>query len=162
MVRTDDNVILNYPLLTSQLLGEASEYENDMLTVKCPMPLKNYRPIQSKPSSGTLLSKWSMQVDEYQQRLLPTHCTGWVYVTTPELSLRLAEMATNLRPEEMRASKVCDYFITGIVRERIAGSGVDMLTSGLSKNPWKNLLSTCPVLTTIYRHLIDGVVEKLF
>ena len=128
VVRTEDNVILNYPLLTTQLLGEASDYEKDTLTVKCPMPSKNYRACRLKPGSGTLLSKWSLQGDEYQRRVLPAYCTGWVYVTSPELSLRLAEMATNLQPEEMTTSKVCDRFITGIVRERISGSSVDMLT----------------------------------
>ena len=50
----------------------------------------------------------------------PDYCSGWAYVTTPALGLRLAEMAANVDPGKM-CLRLEDLFITGMLRERIQG-----------------------------------------
>ena len=126
------------------------------------MPFRHCRPLRPHPQDtehrARAVAKWGLKYSEWPRKYLPDYCIGWAFVKTPELAIRLAETATNLTPMERQPSKVCDYFITGVVRERIPGSAVDTLTNELSNNPWKNLMSMCPWLTEKYRHFIDKVV----
>ena len=64
--------------------------------------------------------KWATHWQECDIKHSPDYCSGWAYVVTPKLGLRLAEVAANVAP-----GKIClrleDLFITGMLRERIEG-----------------------------------------
>ena len=68
---------------------------------------------------GQLL-RWSDFLVHFLLKRFPDFCTGYAYVTTPKLALRIAEMAANMRPHNM-ALHLEDVFITGMLRERIEG-----------------------------------------
>ena len=57
---------------------------------------------------------------ECDVKLSPDYCSGWAYVMTPKLGLRLAEVAANVDPGTM-CLRLEDLFITGMLRERIQG-----------------------------------------
>ena len=141
-----------------QLLMLEEDYEKDKFIIRCPMPFRNSKPIRPWPRSplqSKAFEKWGLKYSEWPRRYLPDYCVGWAFVTTPDMAIRLAEVANNLTPAEQRASKVCDYFITGMLRERIPGSGVETLTI---KWFWFKFWYSCPYLTELYRHYFDDVV----
>ena len=64
--------------------------------------------------------KWGTDWRECDVKHSPDYCSGWAYVTTPRLGVRLAEMAANVDPGKM-CLRLEDLFITGMLRERIEG-----------------------------------------
>ena len=90
--------------------------------VICACSPRNSRPIIPPAIGGrhTVHGKWGTDWRECDVKHSPDYCSGWAYVTTPRLGVRLAEMAANVDPGKM-CLRLEDLFITGMLRERIEG-----------------------------------------
>jgi len=164
LLKIDDNVVLSYTNLMSQIeekYGGIANYPDGV--IECPSPMRNMRPWRPRPSGGssTVMGKWSVKTYEMDRRVWPDFCPGWAYVTTPSTAIQLAEMTANLPPSLLRLNRLDDIFVVGVAREHIEGAKVEQLSGGVLGDLWNSQLSYCPwmgITKAIFFN--DVVLEK--
>ena len=159
ILKTDDDAKLNYSVVLKQLESKHGSSSPELL-VECPSPFKHMKTERFRPNDpNSLLNKWAFSEEEISRRNLPPYCNGWVYVTTPDTAIRLAEMATNMPSKLMKINRMDDLFY-GFVLEQIEGARVEQLAGGPYGSLWNNILSQCPFLGTSKNVFFNQVVIK--
>ena len=118
-----------------------------------------FRNFQPERRTDGLNRKWSVSRAMYPADRYPAYCNGWLYVLTPALARNIAAAAATT-PFHF----VDDIFVTGLARERVAGSRVEYLTGRgrggrLWRWLWTEVLSHCPLFGLLYHHLLQEVAD---
>ena len=94
------------------------------------------------------------------RRVFPSFCPGWAYVTTPEMGIRIAEMASNMPVHVQKMKRLDDIYMTGMVVERIPDSNVEQIYGGRTGYWWDAHLSFCPFLGITKATFFNDIVLR--
>lgn len=96
-MKTDDNVVIDFPRL-SQSLVEV-EVEDVIL---CPSVMRNLKVWRHNESM--MMGKWAVDRKAWAPLTYLPHCNGWLYVTTPKVMYSVTHVShrTPLSPRLAR------------------------------------------------------------
>merc|ERR1711997_650331 len=94
------------------------------------------------------------------RRVYPSFCPGWAYLTTPDMAIKLAEMASNLPPKLLKLKRLDDMFMTGFALEQIPGAKLEQLSGGYSGDLWNDYWSYCPFMGIVKAIFFNDIVLK--
>lgn len=150
LLKADDDIFVS-PTRLVTIMEEKYPGETvpDKNTIHCVL-FRNFRP-ERRPDGVN--QKWSVSREMYPRERYPPYCNGWLYVLPPVLARNIAMAAT-----ETPYHFVDDIYVTGLARERVAGSRVQYLASGrIWTWLWTEVLSPCPLFGLLYHHLLPEV-----
>lgn len=120
ILKVDDDILVNTPMLKKFLSEEVSPYgaENVIMcnTIVHARTLRSYR------------SKWRISFEEYPHRYFPTFCRGMAIVYSPDIVFKLYGKAQITK----KYIKLDDVFYTGITAESVGFTGHSNLATFVS------------------------------
>lgn len=157
IARIDDNAVLDLDRLVRTLHYSDNLGINTDMDILCSFPFRNQRPIIYRKWAGydTVSGKWSYKLKEFSEKYLPDYCVGWVYVLTPKLAGAMAQVASNMAGNELKANVISDYFINGLIRRKIVNSRVMPFIPNSYKT---ETLLQCPFLASLANVFFNDIV----
>ena len=152
VAKIDDDITMDLNQLMSILEKKHGDQPMPDM-IECPSTMRNMRPWRQNHSQS-IMGKWAISQEDMSRRVYPDFCPGWLYVTTPRVGLALAEVSL-VTPEDplMKVARLDDIFVSGFVRERVEGVGVQQFHAGLTGQSWNRFFSHCPFL---------GITKNIF
>ena len=153
VVKVDDDVKLDIDHL-QRILNRKYGGSGDLIPdfIECPSVMRNMRPWR-QTHSKSIMSKWSISVEDMSRRVYPDFCPGWAYVTTPRVGLALAEVSVKNHGKLMKTARLDDIFVTGFLREFLPWVKLRQLNDGAMGSAWNHFFSHCPYL---------GITKNIF
>lgn len=154
VAKTDDNVDMDVAELL-EILG--SRRDGDKQFIACSVPSRNIA--TGRLARPHMRGNWSLTKDQLDADTLPDFCSGFLYVTRPEVGAALAQAGLQLYRDSEDVVITEDYLIAGVLREKIPGVDVETLRSDrVSDWAWQNYLSHCPWLVTTRQTFFNDLV----
>lgn len=156
VAKTDDNVVMNITRLLS-ILGTREERDVDKWFIACSVPSRNIA--TGRLTRPNMRGNWSLTKDQLDADILPDFCSGFLYVTRPEVGAGLAQAGLEMYRDSEDVVITEDYLIAGVLREKIPGVDVESLrTDRVTDWVWQKYLSHCPWLVTTRQTFFDDLV----
>ena len=150
--KTDDNVVLDMDRLIN-ILRERTRSTKDFIA--CSVPSRNIA--TGRLARPHMRGNWSLTKEELEVDILPDFCTGFLYVTTPQVGAALVQVGLVLYSQtEVVVTE--DYLIAGVLRERLPDVSLEALETGVTARMWQNFFSHCPWLTTVKQTFFNDLV----
>jgi len=149
--KTDDNVELDMDRLISIL--RTRRRSKDFMA--CSVPSRNIA--TGRLSRPNMRGNWSLTKEELDVDILPDFCSGFLYVTTPQVGAALVQVGLQLYGQtDVVVTE--DYLIAGVLRERLPTISLETLESGVAARMWQDLFSHCPWLSTVKQTFFNDLV----
>ena len=152
--KTDDNVVLDMDKLIS-ILKERRMAGKEFIA--CPVPSRNIG--VGRLSRPNMRGNWSLTKDQHEADILPDFCSGFLYVTSPQVGAALVQVGLALYSQtEVVVTE--DYLIAGVLRERLPSVSLETLDTGVSAWAWQHIFSHCSWLTTVKITFFNDLVKS--
>lgn len=155
VAKTDDNVLMNVTQLMHIL---NSRQDSQKQFIACSVPSRNIA--TGRSPRPHMRGNWSLTKDQLEDDVLPDFCSGFLYVTKPQIGAALAQAGLHMYRDGSDDVVITeDYLIAGVLREKVPGLGVETLrTDRLTDFIWQNYLSHCPWLVTFRQTFFNDLV----
>lgn len=156
VAKTDDNVVMNVTRLLSILRTREAKDVNKWF-IACSVPSRNIA--TGRLTRPNMRGNWSLTKDQLDADILPDFCSGFLYVTRPEVGAGLAQAGLEMYRDSEDVVITEDYLIAGVLREKIQGVDVETLRSDhFTDWVWQRYLSHCPWLVTTRQTFFDDLI----
>jgi len=154
VAKTDDNVDIN---LTDLLKILNSRHDDDKHFIACSVPSRNIA--TGRLSRPHMRGNWSLTKEQLEPDKIPDFCSGFLYVTKPQVGAALAQAGLHMYGDSEDVVITEDYLIAGVLREKVSGVDVETLRSDrVTDYLWQNYLSHCPWLVTLRQTFFNDLV----
>lgn len=154
VAKTDDNVMMNVTHLMNVL---NSRQDSEKQFIACSVPSRNIA--TGRSSRPHMRGNWSLTKDQLEDDVLPDFCSGFLYVTKPQIGAALAQAGLHMYRYSDDVVITEDYLIAGVLREKVPGLAVESLRSDrVTDLIWQNYLSHCPWLVTLRQTFFNDMV----
>jgi len=156
VAKTDDNVVMNVTRLLSILRTREAKDVNKWF-IACSVPSRNIA--TGRLTRPNMRGNWSLTKDQLDADILPDFCSGFLYVTRPEVGAGLAQAGLEMYRDSEDVVITEDYLIAGVLREKIQGVDVETLRKDhFTDWVWQRYLSHCPWLVTTRQTFFDDLI----
>jgi len=159
VAKTDDNVEMNVAQLLKILESRRDGDDGDKQFIACSVPSRNIA--TGRSSRPHMRGNWSLTKEQLELDTLPDFCSGFLYVTKPNIGAALTQAGMQLYQDREEVVITEDYLIAGVLREQLPGVDVETLRyDRMTDILWQKYLSHCPWLVTFRQTFFNDLVKS--